>query len=148
MKFPARQRIDNQRLNQALLYKVLRNAFPKKNDFYHSDAGYTEELDELNHFGISTVKELKLLLKKHRRKILEIDRSPMDKYYQKMYREEIGAIVFKDFIRRQYWFAYPALLRLALELEFGEKYETYADARDGIYAQAGLRNAHSPLAPR
>ena len=36
-------------------------------------------------------------------------------------REEIG-----------YWFSYPALLRITLELEFGEEYERYSNIRDNI----------------
>ena len=35
-------------------------------------------------------------------------------------------------MRRNYWFAYPAILRLALELEFGEEYDKYANERDSI----------------
>ncbi len=35
-------------------------------------------------------------------------------------------------LREGFWFSYPALLRIALELEYGKSYEEYADKRDGI----------------
>jgi hypothetical protein len=38
-------------------------------------------------------------------------------------------------VEHGYWFAYPALLRIALELEFGETYQAYANARDDIGEQ-------------
>ncbi len=132
MKTSARQRIYCQQLTPQLVHKSLRATFPKKNDYAPSETGYTEELSELVHFGILCVKDLRLLLNKHRKKVLEIDRSPMDQWHQHMYSSEMGAEKFNDFIRRQYWFAYPGLLRLALELEFGEAYEAFADARDGV----------------
>ncbi|MFZ6798435.1 hypothetical protein [Undibacterium sp. Di24W] len=132
MILSARQKIDNQVLSEALVYKGLSKIFPQVNDYWKSEAGYTEELGELRTFGIHTVKDLRILLKRHRRKILEIDRSPIDLYHQKMYAEEMGATVFNDFMRKRYWFAYPGLLRLALELEFKDKYEEFANVRDHI----------------
>jgi hypothetical protein len=132
MKNRARRKVEEQRLDEELLYKGLKKLFPKVNDYFPSETGYTEELTELNHFGIHTVKDLRLLVKKHRRRILEIDRSPIDGYHKKMYREELGAEAFNDFMKKRYWFAFPALLRLALELEFGKEYEEFASARDGI----------------
>lgn len=132
MKISARQQIDRKKLTPQLVHKALSSAFPKKNDYFPSESGYEEELSELIHFGVLCVKDLRILLNKHRKKILEIDRSPMDKAHQKMYANEMGIEKFNDFIRRQYWFAYPGLLRLALELEFGEAYESFSNVRDGI----------------
>ena len=132
MKISARQQIDRKELTPLLVHKALTAAFPKKNDYSPSETGYAEELSELFHFGIVSVKDLRVLLKKHRKKVLEIDRSPMDQVHQRMYSKEMGAAKFNDFVRRQYWFAYPGLLRLALELEFGEAYESFANVRDGI----------------
>ena len=132
MKISARQKIDRKKLTPLLVHKALTAAFPKKNDYSPSETDYGEELSELIHFGIVSVKDLRILLQKHRKKILEIDRSPMDQVHQRMYAKEMGAAKFNDFVRRQYWFAYPGLLRLALELEFGEAYESFANVRDGI----------------
>ncbi|WP_339409624.1 hypothetical protein [Pseudomonas sp. EA_35y_Pfl2_R5] len=132
MKISARQRIDRKELTPELVHKALRAAFPKKNDFSPSETRYEEELSELIHFGVLCVRDLRGLLNKHRKRILEIDRSPMDQVHQRMYAKEMGIEKFNDFLRRQYWFAYPGLLRLALELEFGDAYEAFANARDGI----------------
>lgn len=132
MKISARQKIDRKELTPLLVHKALTAAFPKKNDYSPSETGYGEELSELIHFGIVSVKDLRVLLQKHRKRILEIDRSPMDQVHQRMYAKEMGAAKFNDFVRRQYWFAYPGLLRLALELEFGEAYESFANVRDGV----------------
>ena len=132
MTISARQRVDRQKLTPELLFKALRTTFPKKNDFAPSETGYQEELSELIHFGVISVKDLRTLLNKHRKEILKIDRSPMDQGHQRMYAEELGKEKFNDFVRRQYWFAYPALLRIALDLEFGNEYEVFANARDGV----------------
>ena len=132
MKNTARNVIDNRKLSEALVYKNLKSVFPKINDYAPSDSGYTEELIELREFGICTNKQLRLLLKKHRKRVISIDRSRIDLYHQRMYAEEMGKKEFNDHIRRNYWFAYPALLRVTLELEFGERYEQYSNNRDGI----------------
>jgi hypothetical protein len=61
-----------------------------------------------------------LLMKKHRRRLLEIDASPMDSWHVCYYTRELGEVVMRDHLRRRYWFAYPALVRIATELDYGE----------------------------
>ncbi|CUI09510.1 hypothetical protein [Massilia antarctica] len=137
-RLSARQRVAAQPLTRALLLKALSAHFPKKNDYHESETGYAEEIGELQHFSVDSVGRLGALLGRHRKRILAIDRSPMDQWHQNMYREEMGTAVFADFLRRQFWFAYPGLLRLALELEFGERYETFANQRDGTDHPAAI----------
>ena len=48
-----------------------------------------------------------------------------------MFAAEFGEEVMQDFERRQYWFAYPALVRTAAEMAFGEAAEVY-EAQQGI----------------
>ncbi len=60
------------------------------------------------------------LLKKHRRALLADDRSRLTPAEERLYIEMFGAAHTKDAIRRQYWFAYPAFVRNALESEFGD----------------------------
>ena len=91
-----------------------------------------EVLEEFKHFNIGTNKELRLLLKKHRKQIISIDRTPFDKVHQGIYQEMIGKDEYRDSVQHQYWFCYPALARMAMEIEFGEKYEKFANQRDGI----------------
>ena len=132
MNLSARRKIDGYELSKSLVYKNLCALLPKANNYVASESGYSEELIELKYFGITTNKQLRLLLKKQRKQLIAIERSPIDAYHQKMYKEEMGAKKFNDHTRKNYWFAYPGLLRIALELEFGERYKTYAGTRDGI----------------
>ena len=45
-----------------------------------------------------------------------------------MYLPEVyGREHVRDAIRRQYWWAYPALVRTAMEMEFGEAAEVQED---------------------
>ena len=107
----------------------MRSLFPRKNDCA-SEAALQEVLPELKAFKINSKKELRLFLKRNRSWLLAIDKEPMDLLHQRIYREDIGDKEFFDSIRRQYWFCYPALIRNALEREFGEEYEQYSKKRD------------------
>ncbi|MFA6517958.1 MAG: hypothetical protein WCU83_12570 [Bacteroidia bacterium] len=103
---------------------------PKQNDFHESN--YSEELKELMDFGINTKKSLLDLISKHRDAVLEIDASEMDDFHINHYISEYGKEYMEDRLKNKFWFAYPALLRIILSLEFGDKYEKYANKRDGI----------------
>lgn len=127
-----RQMIDQLPVDLDYLYKLMRSLFPKQNDCA-SLADLAETIDELTTFSITTRRELRLLLKRHRQTLLDIDKTPLDAKHQKLYREDLGDDVYYDLIRRQCWFCYPALVRLALELEFGDRYETFAEQRDSAY---------------
>jgi hypothetical protein len=54
----------------------------------------------------------------------------MDSRNKAVYREWLGEEAFLDCMRRQYWFCYPAMVRIALELEFGQTYEEFSRERD------------------
>ena len=109
----------------------MRSLFPKRNDFVTlSDIG--EVMPELNLFKINTKKEIRLLLKKHRRWVLNGEKESLDSVHQKIYRELEGDENYLDSIKRQYWFAYPAIIRAIMEKEFGSEYEKYANKRDNI----------------
>lgn len=79
---------------------------------------YEELIPELNQFGIHTRADLQRLMKMHRRALLVDDRSPLKAWEQRHFSEMFGAEFVRDAVRRQYWFAYPALVRNALESEF------------------------------
>jgi len=112
------------------VYEVLCQTLPKRNDFSASD--YLEELRELLEFGITTKLQLLDLIVKYRDQALTIDREPLDDFHIKYYKSEYGAEYVEEKTRNKYWFAYPALLRIILELEFGEKYIEFANNRDNI----------------
>jgi len=121
---------DNQILDTKILYGLLKELLPEKNDYYKTD--YEEELKELYDFNIHSVRDFKNFIKKHIKRLLEIDAEPLDEKHIRWYSGEYGKEDVEEKIRNQYWFAYPGLLRIALELEFGEEYERYSDKRDGI----------------
>lgn len=120
----------SEKLTAQSLYQLLKANFPAQNDFNPCD--YEEELMELNHFGIRTKDELTRLLEKHTETALKIDREPLDAEHIKWYKEDDTIKNVDHKIENEYWFALPGLLRLILELEFGEAYTVFADKRDGI----------------
>lgn len=89
-------------------------------------------MKELNHFGINSKIQLRNLLLKHRENLLEIDAEELDDFHIKYYKKEFGEEYVNIRIKNKFWFSLTALLRIVLELEFGEKYQEYADVRDGI----------------
>jgi len=112
------------------VYEALKRFFPAKNDDFQSD--YVEEFAELHDFHIDSEEQLSELLRRRVGQVMEIDRSPMDEYMVRYYAHEFGTESVARRLREGYWFSYPALLRVALELEFGEAYRQYANKRDGI----------------
>jgi hypothetical protein len=120
--------VDN--LTQDDIYEILQQTLPKQNDF--SETNYSEELQELIFFGINTKIALLDMVVKHRETVLQIDAEPLDEYHIKWYSDDYGKDYVQDRIKNKFWFAYPGLLRIILELEFGDKYIKYADKRDKI----------------
>jgi hypothetical protein len=106
-------------LTGALIHKEMRTIFPQRNDY--GDASFEELVPELARFGITTVGRFRKLVLKHRKQLLRIDRDSLAPWEQRAYAEDFGEKFVKDATRRQYWFAYPGLVRIAAELEFGEE---------------------------
>lgn len=117
-------------LGEETLYRILSHTFPKQNDFGGDD--YAVVLAELHHFGIETAGNLETLLAKHRENILEIDAEQLDEEHIRWYSDELGEDYVQQRIAGKFWFAYQGLLRIALELEFGEPYRKFAAKRDGL----------------
>lgn len=105
--------------------------FSKKNDCC-PQSELSEVIDELKVFSIKTKLQVRLFLKKHRRKLLEVEAEPLNKINQRIYRADMGDKEYLDRVRRQYWFCYPGLVRTAMEIEFGESYKKFARKRDAI----------------
>jgi hypothetical protein len=144
-------------LTPAGVHRTLKRFFPEKNDDFECD--YAEERAELHAFGITTEAQLRDLLKRRAEEVMEIDRSPMDECDIKMHSDADGGEFVANRLREGFWFSYPALLRIALELEFGKSYEEYASRRDRIVEPVARPNdeergqphvpiAHQRRAPR
>jgi hypothetical protein len=127
MKLSARRTVLEKKLTGDLIRQVARNIFPKRNDYVSDPALFDELLPELSRFGVSNRGQLKRLLTRHRRALLADDRSRLAPHEIRLYVEMFGAEETKDAIRRQYWFGYPALVRNALESEFGEVAAVWVD---------------------
>jgi hypothetical protein len=126
----ARQRVAATPLTVSSMARILHRTMPKRNDV--GIINYPELLAEARLFGVLTSGQFRKLMLKHRRALLEADREPLTAQMERMYRSELGDADVSDCLRRQYWFSWEALTRLALEYEFGERYRTFADQRDGL----------------
>ncbi len=122
-------------LTPSLAHEVLKRFFPAQNDNFECD--YHEELRELNDFGIGTEEQLVALLQKRAEQVMEIDRSPMSDFDIRASIEDEGEDAVQKRLRAGFWFSFPALLRITLELEFGKAYEEYANKRDGVASYEG-----------
>lgn len=117
------------KLTSDKIYATMLTLFPSQNDFSQSD--YEEELNELNEFGIDTLEAFNQLMTRHKKRLLEIDSEPLDEQHLKWYREDNSIEHLEQKIKNGYWFAFPGLIRIGLELEFGDAYQLYANKRDG-----------------
>lgn len=119
-----------QNLSPNILAEILRETFPKQNDYGDSD--YREEYQELLDFGIETRQQLVQLIEKHKDQVLSIDSEDLDEQHIKWYREDSTIENLDHKIENKYWFTLSGLLRIALELEFKDAYVKYSNVRDGI----------------
>lgn len=122
-RLSARQVIYATPLTGEAIHRVMSRLFPKKNDY--GEASFDELVPELARFGVTSVGDLKRLMTRHRRTLLRFDRSRLSVWDRRNAVEEYGEVFVTDAIRRQYWFAYPALVRTAVEFEFGEAAAIY-----------------------
>lgn len=113
------------------IFPLLKKHFPDQNNYY--PCSYKEEFEELMHFNIDTIEKLETLLSKHQKQLLQEDASiELDPATYDFFCDEMGKAVIDERLEQGYWYSYPALLRLALEKEFGETYDNFAFDRDGI----------------
>ncbi|QGL89035.1 hypothetical protein K7565_11150 [Stenotrophomonas maltophilia] len=96
--------------------KMVLGLFHRRHDY--GDFDLLEVVAELHQLGISTLKQLRLLLKRHRRSILRDEK-------RKMSRAETVHLLSQfdsrgiDSHTNTAWFAVPGVVREALEKEFG-----------------------------
>lgn len=114
---PARAQLAKQALSAHHIARTMGKLFPRRNDYGQS--GYEEVLAELAERGITTLGTFSRLMKAHRRLLLVMDRHPLAPWEIHLKHESFPDPSVRDALRRQYWFAYPALIRIALELQFG-----------------------------
>lgn len=117
-RLSARVRVSKRPLSGVLIHTIMAGIFPRRNDY--GNASFEELVPELARFGITTTGKFRRLMTKHRKALLRIDRDRLAPWEERHFVQDFGESFVRDAVRRQYWFAYPALVRTAAELEFGE----------------------------
>ena len=115
----ARRKKLDQPLSDPLIRSICAGIFPKRNGYNDSGHDFAELVPELAQFGVCARGELKRLLTRHRRTLMLIDRAPFDAGETQIYSEMIGVDELREDKRRQFFYAFPAFVRNAVELEFG-----------------------------
>ena len=118
IRLSARVKRREELLSGEMIHRVMASTFPKRNNF--GQGSFEELVPELAKFGVTTLGKFQRLMTKHRKELLRIDRDRLSPAEERQYAEWLGASFVADAVRRQYWFAYPGLVRIAAELEFGE----------------------------
>ena len=118
VRLSARAKRREKPLSGDAILRVMTSIFPRRNDY--GQGSFEELVPELARFGITTLGKFQRLMTKHRKELLRIDRDRLSPAEERQYAEWLGASFVADAVRRQYWFAYPGLVRIAAELEFGE----------------------------
>ena len=126
---PARKRVADAPLTLEGIAATLRATLPRRNNY--KPTNYVELLEELAHFDVHTRKQFRALMLRHRRKIIAADRGPFDPRSATAMRSELGDSAFADYVRRQRFWTWEGLTRLALECEFGARYDDYRRQRAG-----------------
>lgn len=124
---PARQRVALQPLTGELIHRLMSRLFARRNDY--GTASFEELVPELARFGITTRGQFRRLMTRHRRALLRMDRRRLGPDEICIYIDECGEDFLRDATRRQFFFAYPALVRNAAEMEFGEAAAVYEESR-------------------
>ncbi|MGH8054576.1 MAG: hypothetical protein ACREP4_11730 [Stenotrophomonas sp.] len=122
----ARAKADLALLDAKTIRAVVRPLFRRRNDY--SQATLDELPSELGRFGILTIKDLRLLMKKHRRALLEDENIRMSRTETLWLNQEANFAGLDAFAGKS-WLALPGLVRQAMELEFGEDAAVYVAER-------------------
>ena len=118
----ARQRVDTAQLDSESIRRVVRPLFRRRNDY--GSKALNELPEELRRFGIVTVRDFRLLMKRHRRSLL-LDENVRMKRAEALYLAHEARFGGIDTFANTSWLAIRGLVRSAMELEFGEEAAVY-----------------------
>ncbi len=124
----ARQRVDTAPLDSESIRRVVRPLFRRRNDY--GSKALNELPEELRRFGIVTVRDFRLLMKRHRRSLL-LDENVRMKRAEALYLAHEGRFGGIDTFANISWLSIPGLVRSAMELEFGEEAAIYVTDSPG-----------------
>lgn len=115
----ARQRREQVPLSGPAIRRIMASIYPSRNDYVAE--GFDELVPELARVGIRTCGEFRAMMTGARRQLLKIDRDRLNPWEVRHMSESFGESFVKDAVRRQYWFAFPGLVRVAIDVRFGEQ---------------------------
>lgn len=116
-RLKARARKDLQRLDPPALRRVVLSLFRRRNHYGSFDL--SEVINQLRGFGVENLKQLRLLMKKHRRSILVEERRKMPSA-ETLHLLETFYPDGVDSHSNTSWYAVTGLVRQALCREFGD----------------------------
>lgn len=119
----ARRRAESALLEAKNIRTVVRALFRRSNDYGLATLG--ELPAELARFGMLTVKDLRILMNKHRHAVLIDENFRMSRAENLWLSQELGSAALMFFAGKS-WLALPGLVRQAMELEFGKEAAVYA----------------------
>lgn len=113
----ARARLDALPLEGTSMRKTVRPLFRRRNDC--GAATMADLPAELRRFGIVTIRDLRRLMKKHRRALIMDENVRMSRA-ETLYLAREAGFDRVDTLAGTSWFSLAGLVRGAMELEFGE----------------------------
>ena len=122
----ARGKVDSVPLDAEMIRKTVQSLFRRRNDY--SVETMDELPGELRKFGIVTVKDLRLLMKRNRRSLLIDENIHMNRAEVLWLLSDAGAAGLDTHAGKS-WYAIPGLVRQAMELEFGYEAAVYVIAQ-------------------
>ena len=115
----ARRRRQKAPLSGTAIHRIMASIYPSRNDY--ASEGFDELVSELARVGIRTCGEFRAMMTSVRRQLLKIDRDRLAPWEIRHMSESFGESFVKEAVRRQYWFAFPGLVRVAIDVRFGEQ---------------------------
>jgi putative GTP pyrophosphokinase len=113
-------------LNSDIIKKILEDEFPPQN-LDKSGEDYSELLEDLSAFNVTTAKSLRSILRKNRIKVMEAEANALKKIQTKG--EKSGFTFSRDRISRGVFYTLVGLARTALEEEFGQAFRKHMKLR-------------------
>ncbi len=114
----ARSRAENVRLTPRIVRKTVLSLFRRRNDYGSEDL--TEILAQLEPLGVTTAKQLRLIMKRHRRSLRQDEKRRMSNAETRWLAGEMQGLGLDTHANKS-WFGIPGLVRQAMELELGDK---------------------------
>lgn len=115
---PARTRLDSRPLTPERIRKIVLPLFRRRHAYGTEDG--VELVLQLAALEVTNSKQLRIIMKRHRRALLQDENRRMSRLETRWIAEETGGVGI-DVHSSTSWFTIAGLARQAMELEFGER---------------------------